>query len=89
MSTKGRQYAIYMHHSFPVLSGKSYYEPAHGAYEPVITLALEKGNYTVTFIEPETLKVMKETDITSDGAMTELDCPRYSLDLAIKIIACG
>jgi len=87
ISEKGRQYAIYVHHSFPVFGSKAYYQPAHGAYEPVITLRLEAGAYTVSFIAPETLQVLAKTRVTSDGGPTELACPRYSLDLAVKIIA--
>ena len=87
ISEKGRQYALYLHHSFPVLKGGSYYTPNYGNYEPVLTLHLEKGNYTVTFIEPETLNVLKKTSITSDGSQTKITCPRYTLDLAVKIIA--
>ena len=89
ISEKGRQYAIYMHHShtnFGKYRG-TFYEPACGEYEPVLTLLLEKGNYTVTFIEPESLKVLKTTNITSTGEETEILCPRYTLDLAIRILA--
>jgi len=87
ISEKGRQYAMYIHHSFPVFSNGSYYEPSYGGYEPVLTLRLEKGDYTVTFIEPATLRTLKEVAVKSDGGETMLPCPRYDLDLAVKIIA--
>jgi len=90
ISEKGRQYAIYMHHSFPNLRNSyrgSFYEPNYGDYCPAITLLLDEGDYTVTFIEPESLKVLEEINITSDGAETKLVCPRYKLDIAIKITA--
>jgi hypothetical protein len=48
---------------------------------------LEKGDYTVTFIEPATLKTLKEITLKSEGKGTLLACPRYTLDLAVKIIA--
>jgi len=88
ISDKGSQYAMYMHHSFPVFDSKARYEPAYGEYEPVIALELEGGRYTVAFIEPETLRVLKEMRIhVTGGVITELACPRYSLDLAVRIIA--
>ena len=87
ISEKGRQYAMYIHHSFPKLDSDSYYEPNYGKYEPVLTLRLKKGDYTVTFIEPETLKTLKEIAVTSDEGETLLTCPCYALDLAVKIIA--
>jgi len=87
ISEKGRQYAMYIHHSFPVFNGSSYYTPNYGQYEPVLTLRLEKGDYTVTFIEPATLKTLKEINVKSDGRNTLLTCSRYTLDLAVKIIS--
>jgi len=88
ISEKGKQYAIYIHHSFPNGGGMgTFYEPSYGEYAPKITLRLEKGDYTVTFIEPETLNVLKEEKISSGGEDTELVCPAHTLDLAVKIMA--
>ena len=87
ISEKGKQYAIYIHHSFPVLNNSSYYSPNYGEYEPTLTMKLEKGSYAITFIEPETLKTLKEVSLESDGEEVKLTCPRYKLDLAIKILA--
>ena len=87
ISEKGRQYAMYIHHSFPKLNSDSYYEPNYGQYEPLLTLRLRKGDYTVTFVEPTTLKTLKEIDLKSEGGETMLACPRYTLDLAVKIMA--
>ena len=89
ISEKGKQYAMYMHHShlnYGEFAG-TYYIPNSGVYEPVITAIIEKGKYTVTFIEPETLKVIDERKLVSDGGETEIKCPKYTLDIAIKIIA--
>ena len=86
ISEKGRQYALYIHHSFPVFDSGSYYEPNYGAYDPTLTLRLEKGDYKVTCIEPETLMTLKEFTLSSDGDKAEIPCPGYILDLAIKII---
>ena len=89
MAEKGRQYALYIHHSFPCFGERRgpHFEPNYGEYEPVVTLAIEKGGYNVTFIEPETMKVLKECEITCEGDPVDIICPPYTLDLAIKIIA--
>ena len=90
ISEKGRQYAVYIHHSFPN-TGKyvaTYYEPNYGSYEPRVTMVgIPKGKYIATFIEPGTMKVLREETMVSDGGETILDCPRYTLNLAVKIIA--
>ena len=87
ISEKGRQHAIYIHHSFPDIGGGSWYEPNFGDYEPVIRIAPDAGEYRVSYVEPASLKVLKEEIIICDGAGIELVCPAYTLDLAIKIIS--
>jgi len=88
ISERGKQYAIYMHHSFPCLGGGSYYTPNFGEYAPKITMNnIEAGKYAVSFIEPASLKVLKHMEITAAGGELELECPKYDLDIAIKIIA--
>ena len=87
IAEQGRQYAMYIHHSFPVPGNTAYYLPNYGSYEPVLTLSLPEGTYTVSFIEPATLNVIKEISVVNTGGETKLICPRYELDLAIKIIA--
>jgi hypothetical protein len=86
ISEAGRQYAIYMHHSFPCLSG-SWYEPNYGKYAPAISMILEAGSYCVQYIEPASLRVIKEEHVTSDGGEKTIACPEYTLDIAIKIVA--
>ena len=88
ISEKGKQYALYIHHSFPSIGPwrGTYYEPNFGRYAPIITLRLEPGEYRVTFIEPESLRVLEERVITGGGDI-ELACPEYSLDLAVKIVS--
>ena len=86
ISEKGRQYAMYIHHSY--MSAErfgNYYEPIFGQYEPTITLDLDEGEYSVTFIDPGTMKVIKEIHITGGSDNVLLACPRYRLDLAVKI----
>jgi hypothetical protein len=86
IAEKGRQYAIYIHHSFPYIGNHSYYIPEYGSYNPSITLRLEKGKYAITFIQPATLKVLGEIRVESCGGETVVDSPAYDLDLAVKIV---
>jgi hypothetical protein len=88
ISEKGRQYAMYIHHSFLHNGGIGmYYEPTYGEYYPTLTLRLDKGEYIVKYIEPETLKVLKEEKVVTDGSDISITCPVYNLDMAIKINA--
>ena len=89
ISEKGRQYAIYMHHCHTNYGNyfNTFYEPEYGEYQTVLTVLLEKGIYTAAFMEPETLKVLKEIDIAGTGAELDLECPLYTLDIVIKIVA--
>jgi len=88
ISEKGNQYAIYIHHSFPVLDSGAYYVPNYGEYRPILSAFLPAGTYEVTFIEPGTLNVISKTKITSNGEneTTQIVCPSYTLDMAIRII---
>jgi len=89
ISEKGKRYVMYMHHShlnYGEYHG-TYYVPAYGEYAPVIAMRLPEGAYTVTFIEPETLRVIEERRLVCGGGETELACPRYALDIAVKITA--
>ena len=89
MFEKGKQYALYMHHSFPTYTSTfgfgTWYWPSFGDYHTVLTIGIEKGRYKLTFIEPETLTVLEERDLVSTGKTMEITCPRYHLDIAIKI----
>ena len=87
ISEKGRQYALYMHHSFANSGGMgTFYEPSYGEYSPKIILRLEKGEYNIKYIEPASLEILKEEEITCEDKNIELSCPKYNLDIAIKII---
>ena len=89
ISAPGKQYAIYMHHSFPCVSGYggTYYEPNYGKYAPDISIKLDAGAYDVEFIEPETLVTLRRASVISMGDEVTITCPEYTLDIAIKITA--
>jgi hypothetical protein len=85
----GRQYVIYIHHSFTNFARwrETHYLPNYGQYEPVLTVILEPGAYALAFINPADLSVISERPIASGGGEMKIECPRYSLDLLIKITA--
>ena len=93
MFEKGKQYAIYMHHSFPAYTSTfgfgTWYWPSYGPFNTKLTIGIEKGRYKLTFIEPETLNVLEERDIESAGEDKDMEitCPTYNLDIAVKIVA--
>jgi len=87
ISEKGKQYAMYMHHSFPCIGPwrGTHYEPNYGTYAPRVTVGLDPGHYTVAFIEPQTLRALGEQELHSSGDNAEFICPPYALDIAISI----
>ena len=91
MSQPGRQYALYLHHGHSRQGGThpggSLYIPYFGSYETEIKLMMEKGDYKVSFFDPENLNHLGEQQLSSDGGETWLKCPRFTLDIAIKITA--
>ena len=91
ISERGRQYAMYIHHSFPSIGhwAGSFYEPNFGNYAPVITLRLPKGSYKVVFIKPETMAVIEEKIVDAGDGDTKITCPWYDLDIAVKIAING
>ena len=86
IAEKGKQYALYVHHSFPCIGPwrGTHYAPNFGDYATTITLRLEPGEYNVTFVEPATLRTLGETTV-SGGCDADITCPAYKLDIAIKI----
>ena len=87
ISKKGKSYAIYMHHShlnYGEFLG-TYYRPIYGDYEPTITIDIPEGSYTIKFIEPETLKTLEIRTLKCTEEVTEIKCPKYTLDIAILI----
>jgi len=85
----GKQYVIYIHHCFTNFSRwrETHYLPNYGAYEPVLTVNLEPGSYDMTFINPADLTEIAARRIDSGGGDMKIECPRYKLDLPIKIVA--
>jgi len=89
ISEEGRQYLFYIHHSFPNL-GKwrhTHYLPNFGEYRPVLTVKLPSGSYAAEFIDPATLAVLSRAELVTGGDEILIECPKYKLDLAVKLTA--
>jgi len=88
ISEKGKQYVMYIHHGSLNYGSiyRSHYVPDIGRFSPVVTMDIPEGEYEVTFIEPATLSVIETQTITCKNEKTDLACPGYETDIAIKII---
>ena len=89
ISEEGRQYAFYIHHCFTNYAKwrGTHYLPNYGDYSPMLTVSLPAGSYAVTFINPADLAVIETKEVVSNGGGTQISCPLYHLDLALKIMA--
>ena len=88
ISEAGKQYAFYVHHSFPNYSRwhPTHYVPNEGKYKSAITLKLPEGEYLLSFINPVDLRVISTSKIKGTGENITIECPEYTLDIAFKII---
>ena len=89
MSEKGKQYAMYLHHSSLNFGEfyRSHYVPNVGEFSPVITMDLEQGEYDIRFVEPATLNIIETQVLKCDGGRVDIKCPEYTVDLAILLKA--
>ncbi|MCL2880860.1 MAG: hypothetical protein FWF29_11510 [Treponema sp.] len=88
MSEAGKQYAFYMHHCFTNYRRwhPTHYVPVEGEYNTVVSMEIKEGEYNLTFVNPADLAVISEQKIQSTGEEIKIQCPRYTLDIALKII---
>jgi Cellulase (glycosyl hydrolase family 5) len=70
LSEAGKQYAIYL----------------HGGLEVKLSLALPEGHYKAEWVSPMSGQVLKTADVTATGAVTELQSPKFDVDLALRIM---
>ena len=86
IAERGRQYGIYLHHCTPH-SQRLHYVLQSGLYEATLTLDLPPGAYTVQWVRPTDLAILR-TDAIADhrGGPAELRAsPTYKVDVAMKI----
>jgi len=70
LSEAGRQYAIYL----------------HGGPEAKLSLALPEGRYKAEWVSPISGKVLKAEDVSAGGATTELQSPKFDVDIALRVV---
>ena len=87
ISERGKQYAFYVHHSFPNYSRwrSSHYVPSEGKYNSVITINLPPGKYLLQFINPADNSIITQQEIEGTDENMDIQCPEYTLDIAFKI----
>jgi hypothetical protein len=82
ISERGRQYALYHHHS----KLKPYvYQVVPGAYEEHLILDLPAGTYQADWLEPATGAVLGTETLTHSGGELPISTPKHSVDIALRI----
>lgn len=91
ISEPGKQYALYMHHSFyscwfwkPMQMGACY-EVVPGNYQEKLDLNIAPGTYHAEWIDPASGNIIKSEHFTHSVGKREMESPVYSIDIALKI----
>jgi hypothetical protein len=86
MSERGRQYALYHHHS----ELKPYvYKVAPGAYEERLILDLPAGTYRADWVNPSTGALLGTNTFTHAGGRRPVSTPSHAIDMALRIKRSG
>jgi hypothetical protein len=95
MAEPGRQYALYVSHSYIGIAtarigsaggGPGCYRAVPGDYRDTITLQdVPAGEYTVEWINPSDGALRIRTTIRHAGGPLALDTPRYTVDVALRM----
>jgi hypothetical protein len=89
IAEKGKQYALYMHHSAPNRGeyGNSHYIVNEDEFTTDISIDLPAGKYVAEWIDPENLKNAGSDVLAHDGGIRVLCSPSYTIDLVLRIMA--
>ena len=79
----GRQYAVYLHHATLISSERYQAEP--GNYSDSISIDVPEGTYRTEWIDPQTLRLVREERIQHPGLLLALVSPEYRTDIALRI----
>ena len=83
LAEKGQQYAFYLHHS--KLVRRQRYHPQFDDYEHTFIIAVPPGDYTLEWVDPESLGIIKSERIKVEGWTTKVTTPRHKLDIAMRL----
>lgn len=83
LSERGKQYALYIHHSCEKIGAS--YTVVPGDYQEELVVRLPPGDYHAEWVEPETGKVLGNEELAHKGGNKILKTPIYKVDLALKI----
>ncbi|MBN1670578.1 MAG: hypothetical protein JXR37_06075 [Kiritimatiellae bacterium] len=84
ISEKGRQYAVYLHHSE---YGEWRYQAKRGAYRATLTLDVPPGAYRAEWIDPATARPIDLRTFTHRGGGATMQTPAYEIDIALRLTA--
>lgn len=79
----GRQYAVYLHHATLISSERYQAEP--GNYSDAFSIDVPEGSYRAEWIDPQTLRLVREERIQHSGLLLALVSPEYRTDIALRI----
>jgi hypothetical protein len=92
ISEPGKQYAFYLHHSRygcwfwePMQMGACY-TVVPGNYREDLTFNLIPGTYKAEWIDPSTGNIIRNDEFSHEGGNRIFATPRYTTDIALKII---
>jgi hypothetical protein len=82
MSERGKQYALYHHHS----KLKPYvYQVMPGAYAERFVLDLPAGTYQADWVDPSTGTILETQKFTHTGGHRSVSTPKHTVDMALRI----
>ena len=86
LAEPGRQYAIYVHNSrMPRWKDKKSINT--GDFDAKLELSVPAGDYRAEWIEPATGKIALAGDKTAANGKVVLQSPRYTQDIALRLVA--
>ena len=87
ISERGRQYALYIHHS--IRKDGNYYIINPGQYRENIVVSLPDGDYQAEWINPIDGSVIRSEKVIASGGRSILPTPQYTIDIALRVKRIG
>jgi hypothetical protein len=82
ISQPGKQYALYLHHSFLEYSA---YTVNPGKYKTGMELKIPSGTYKFDWVDPETGITCKTEIIQNNSDTIKITTPEHKVDIALLI----
>ncbi len=83
MSERGKQYAMYMHHSARIR--ESSYDVRPGNYRDKLVMSFPAGRYKAEWINPADGNILKKEEFNVTKENQVFESPEYSIDIALRV----